>query len=531
MLTRALFFALCAARLSAGEVLLSGRVVQAGTSTGIPGARVTLLRTQPTGAMIPRDWQSTPIPGFAALTGPDGSFRFTVSAPASYLPLAWAPGHLSTAPEFDLARILTLKDTQPPAPLLLELERESWISGRILTPADAPAPAGLLVTARPLPGPGLRVTARTGVGGAYRLGPLRSGDYLLSVQPQSPLAVEPAAPEPPEPGRILVETWYPGAAEPALAQPLRLLPGAALEKLDLRQQTAREAHLQLALHGPAGQPLQLQLFADLSRGRSLEHDRLLTRPARDGESLLLRGLAPGPVALCLATTTAPLHAACETLTLVPGARPRLTLAAQPAATLAVRLLSAEKDQPLPTQGSLLVAVTPAGRPKLDSEAPPALIRFSDPSVEIPNLFAGAYDLSLPGLPKGWALTALSLNGAPLPGLRLPATAGALRQEVELLLARTGSLRVQLDRSRAQVWLVLFPENAPPETRIRRALARRTSPQGQAEFPDLAPGRYRLLAFSSTFPSFDSLPLPATLEGAAAVLIEPARAAAVELSAP
>jgi len=530
---------------AAQESEVTGRVVEAGSGVPVPQARVALLRTKANSIQWNSNWTTQPIredsqPNddlFLALTGPDGLFRFKVSTPGYYLPLATAAGYIAKEEPIDLSKVLKLDGAGTAPAVTLQLERESWITGRVFDDRNGkPAPA-MVVTCfrwrRNQPAP---VRATTDAQGYYSIGPLRSGQYGLQVTPPSTRRVTPlveeADTEEAETG--LAETFYPGIELRTGAAPITVFPGSRLAKMDIRMKPVRLGSVRVAMTAP-GAPGQsgfdLHLFENRSSDLATQYESLVETTAAEGLPLMLRGVAPGDYTLCAyskKSTALEPRSACTRVPLVPGAREHVVLAILPGMALRGRVLLAGSERP-PLQGSALLTLRPVGRPSLWWESPtPVQLASGFEAVNVP---AGLFDVELRGLPEGLVLAGLLVNGAPLAGRRVDLSTGSTKSTLDLVLMPPASVRITMKRGKEDsgTWIVAVAEHTPQDRLFQECRVIKSGPDGLAELRGLAPGRYRLIAFAPGAASVADLPVAERLAAALTVKLEPAVSTSVEMS--
>ncbi|QOY91247.1 carboxypeptidase-like regulatory domain-containing protein [Paludibaculum fermentans] len=548
----------CCGFLTSAEVVeISGRVVESGSGTPVANARVALFRVTPRSIQVPGGWMSQ-VPAddanpegnvFLADTAVDGSFHFRVSSPALLLPLAYAKGFAISSDFTDRSKVVEIPGAgAAPSSLLLSLERESSLSGRVLDKETGDPLSGFAVTARLWAhgaGWGGRTVAAatTDSSGAYVLTGLRAGRYALLVRPPA----KPAFTEPldDQEFRDRVSTGYgraiyPGVDDFALATPLDISPGSTLEKLDFRLRRSRRGALRGSISVPGdarGAAFELQLFEDQSTLSSLQFDPLARRPALGGERFLIEDLSPGAYTLCASTPqggrTAPLMA-CVNLSMDHTTRETADLRPLPDVELQGALRFVEQPPPTQAKGYALLALRPVGRPSFWWDSPVSVPLGASPEglFPVPPAMPGRYDVEVSGLPPSLAVAGIRWNGAAVTGRRITIDGAAPRQQLELVLtAALATLKVTLKEGRKSAgdWVLLVPDSTPPERILWESRSANADLDGRAVFAALPPGRYRLVALPNDGRPLRDYPMDDRLRAARVVELRPSETVQVEAS--
>ncbi|WP_321476219.1 carboxypeptidase-like regulatory domain-containing protein [uncultured Paludibaculum sp.] len=536
---------------SAGVVEISGRVVEAGAGTPIANARVALFRVTPRTIQVPQGWMSqapsdnTDPDGaaFLANTGDDGSFHFRVSTPALLLPMAYAKGFVVSSDFADRSKVVDIPAGATPAPILLSLDREASLSGRVLDHDTGQPLRGFTVSAHLWAngtGWGGRVaaSATTDPSGAYALLGLRAGRYALVAQPPGKPAFGAPMDEQEFPDHVSTgygRAVYPGAAEFALGAPLDVIRGSTMEKLDFRLRKSQRGAIRgvVSVSGDArGAPFELQLFEDQSTSSSLQFESLARTAASGGAPFLVENLSPGAYALCAytpqGTRSAPLMG-CTNLQLDRGARETADVRPAPGVEVQGALRFVEKPPPANAQGYAMLTLRPVGRPSFWWDIPVSFALATPPGTPFPMAptMPGRYDVEVNGLPPGLAVAGIRWNGVPVADRRISVDGAAPRAQLELILtAALATLQVTFKdgAKNAGAWVVLVPEATPPE-RIRWVCrAVHADRDGRAVLTALPPGRYRIAAFPNDGRLLPDLPLDDALRVARVVALGPGEAA-------
>lgn len=165
---------------------------------------------------------------------------------------------------------------------------------------------------------------------------------------------------------------------------------------------------------------------------------------------------------------------------------------------AVLVVSAQASQDFPLPNGIRISLTPADRRPFSDEAMPADVLRTG-AFSFPSVMAGEYHVTVSGLPQGYYAKQVSFNG--IDAQFKPITVGSHTGMAELFVvisASAASIEGVITDSDAQPiagsTVALYNVNANLYTpdAIKQT---DTATDGRFEFSGLAPGRYKVLAFS------------------------------------
>jgi protocatechuate 3,4-dioxygenase beta subunit len=214
-----LAWTLASAALAAQSV--EGRVVNAATGTGIPGAQVRILPAP----------NSSGEYSYTAKTDAQGRFRIEPIDEGAYVARYTAPGFSPVPEPGSVSPPFAVTATGETVRLEARMQPMGRLSGRVLDGAGRPvADAGIWLIGgdhwcKPPACFPAHQQAKTNEKGEYTIANVTAGKWLLS-------ATAPSTWSPPEPrGDEPLgwrQTFYPGAADPQLAEAVTVQPGAEL---------------------------------------------------------------------------------------------------------------------------------------------------------------------------------------------------------------------------------------------------------------------------------------------------------------
>lgn len=537
---------------AAGVTEVSGRVVDSSSGSPVVNARVALIRVTPRAIQVPSGWATravgdeAPPEGslFLANTGPDGAFRFRVSAPAFYLPLAAAAGFADSGDYRDRAKVIELKAGAMAAPLVIALEREAMISGRVLDHESGAPLSGFTVSAKAWASRsswGGRALAKvqTDAAGFYRLTGLRAGRYALVAESAEGPAFEPAVDETRfrEDGRRgYGRAFYPGVADSGQAAGLDVWAGSALEKVDFGLRKTKLGAVRGRVSGAGlatAPPLVLQLFENQSTRTSLQFERVVSTTVQGDSGFRLENLPAGRYLICAVSDQRAEGAPRLGCAAVDGSqRQEAELRIESGLEVPVVLRFREDAQPAKAQGHLLVMLRPLDRPSFWWESAMAVSLAGGAPTIWPCVLPGHYDVEVGGLPAGFGLAGLLWNGAAVSGRRIAVEGGAPRQELGLVVTGAlGELQVRWKvGAKGAGWrIVVAPEGTPVERVAWEGRLAVADEAGRATFTGLAPGRYRVAGVAGPGRVWAEEVVEAWVEVGAAVEVQAGGRAEVEVS--
>lgn len=478
---------------SAGAGSLEGIVSDAASHAPLKKARVNL-----NGAGVT----------LAAVTGDDGRFAFHALAAGSYSVQAWKTGYnlpqqaIFTDPA---NTTFTLGDGEERKGVEIPLTPGGAISGRVVDDEDVPVRGCNLTAVQPgypQENRNLRHTGGSGSAssnekGEYRIINLPSGRYHVFIHCRVALpAPHPllARDDPRTPHETYLPRFYGGGLDPATASRLTVVAGATLESVDFRLTRVPA----FTLHGSvAGGDSQMAGI------------NVVLLPANpELRDLMQANASPNPQTRKF-----------QIQPVIPGSYTLYAFSMHEGRTLAAqRTLEVRADPPDPLEISLQSGAEIKGSVQFDSDDHPPLengqVSLSpvegpfflpqsqaqidkDGAFTLTGVLAGRWRLRVgaPGFVKS-----ATLGDQPVPpdGLQVSeGTAGPLRI---IMGSKMAAVHVEIagaapDR---QFSAVIFPED-PQRLDDGLGRAGSTIGNGRVEFGELAPGRYRIVAFESPNP--------------------------------
>jgi hypothetical protein len=232
-------------------IRVEGVIVDAVTGVPVEGARVLLVQERPRGVLVvaPDLWRKAALPAqtpppdaqrMVVETGPDGHFQFIVAAPTGFMIFAYREGYADVVPGRGGPGRFLLGADQHRTDLILKIQPQNSVAGRLLDDETREPIRGLVVRAY-IAGPAPhRVPAQSkpsGADGRYGLSALPPGDYLLRVEPPASPSIKPARPDE-DLGAVrlsdYLQSWYPGVATAGEALPVKVTGGVPIDGVDFR---------------------------------------------------------------------------------------------------------------------------------------------------------------------------------------------------------------------------------------------------------------------------------------------------------
>ncbi|HET7106782.1 MAG TPA: carboxypeptidase regulatory-like domain-containing protein [Candidatus Acidoferrum sp.] len=477
---------LCATVRAEETYTLRGKVVSSVDGTPVRGALVQL---------------SGPEQG-SALSGNDGSFAFSKLAAGEFFVSARKQGYFATELGEPLGAVVErVRLDVATRELSLRLIPEGIIFGKIVDEQGEPI-EGLEVQARPRfernsgRNSGPDRTATTNEAGEYRISGLTAGAYYLLETVRTVKGYEAMLTTIRRVKSGVPIYFYPGVLEAAQAATIRVLPGSS-QQLDWRiaHQPLYQVSGRVQTRG-GGANLLVALLSSYS-----DQNFTLVSANPDG-SFVLPAVAPGEYAVAAVEMTneeaAKAQVAVKMIT-VKANMPNLLLQVFPVTRIPIRFRE-EYTHKSDTESSPDSA--PANVEFLRVDLPVEVAaRFTDQQSdwnaqkkELQVLLEpGVFRIQIQASPKIYVASAM--NGhTDLLKEDLVVAPGSGAEPIELVLRDDpGSVSgtVRLDGKAAPGRVVLLPENAP-----RHAATFSADASGRFAFPDLAPGRYFLLALGN-----------------------------------
>lgn len=479
----------------AGTAIVRGRVIAAATNEPLHRVRVTLVGSA--ASTPPSAYTDTR--GEFEITGvPAGTYRVSASR-AGYLTVQYGQRRPREA-----GRTLEVRDGDVVERLDIALHRGGVLAGWIADDLGDPYPfvrvdavEYMYLRGRRVPAPVAWTT--TDDRGEFRLGGLAPGTYVLRAS-----SVETWSSDDGATAHAYARTYFPGVAALDQAQRVSFSAGETLASLNFRLIAGRAARIRGVMRDANGEPMALQaisldratrganggLFA-LSRGAT---------PARTDAngSFAFDGLAPGEYVVYSGSDA---EGARVSVVVEEGDARSVVLTPRKPSAIAGAIVTDEGTAPPfpPTR----LRVTPvdadprATRPSFTG--PRATTVGRDWTFRVEAL-DGAYLFRVDGLPDGWMLKAVRIEGGDVTDapLNVPA-GGADRTGLQIVLSRHGG-RVdgravdRRDAPAADSTVVIFAAD-PAKWTLASRFVKTARPDGDGRFSiaGLPPGAYRAIA--------------------------------------
>lgn len=491
-----------------GTAKISGRVVAADTGTPIRRAQI-IINSRDAGfnRVVATDGDGR----YELATLPAGRYRLTVNK-AGYVALEYGQ-----ARPFEAGKPLDITAGQVLDKIDFSLPRGSAITGRItdefgdpITDVQVQALRYQFVNGeRSLVDAG-RV-AQTDDLGAYRIFGLMPGDYIVraSMRPNTPPGPRAESEPTGYPG-----TYFPGVSDVSQAQPVTATLGQEVSSIGFSLVPARLSRVSGVVTGSDGRPLAGAMVMLRPRGTGglgplrMNIANLGNNQVRADGSFQLSNVPPGDYTLDVQQrpvnvrnlqdiNLAQLEFASVPVSVSGADIDNLIISTTPGVTVSGRVAYQGQGSPRPT--GQVTAAPPAG-----GGAPiGALINArvlgggrvnEDGTFELRGL-AGPQVIRLQGIPLGWALKSVTLNGADITDIAYDfkpgnTITGLVITLTDRLTEITGSVRDARGQSVADYVLVAFPEDPKlwvPQSRFVQTT--RPNQNGTFSIKGLPPGRY------------------------------------------
>jgi hypothetical protein len=481
-----------------GTTVISGRVTIEvnGEPQPVRRARVTL---ESTALLRPAQVDSDTNGRFRFEQLPDGAYRVRAEK-AGFVPQVRDPRRA-----FEPPPLITLGPGQSVA-VELPMVRGAALEGRVTTTAGAPL-RNVVVSAvrfaydmngrRPVP---VRQT-RSDDRGHFRVHTLPAGEYFLDAAPD-PLDAIRQAPPAGQPATVLERTYYPGAPQVEGGRTIALTTGQNVADLEFALPSITTAALRgRVIDSTGGVPAALAMRVQRVGGPVGE---VRGAASPDGNDFTYPRVPPGDywlMGVTRASASAPLEFAASRLSVVGQDLPDLVITTAKGAAVQGRVTV--EGGTLPPGASLEVVPHPTA---FELPAP-----FGDMAPVMPptavgpggafafaNLF-GPTLLRVDGLPTGWALQSVILDGIDVTDTPVDFRAGTTAREARIVVtARTsgvaGVVRDEEGRVVPHARVVIFSEDDRTwGWRSRLVHSTETDADGRYALDGLLVGRYRVVA--------------------------------------
>jgi len=438
-----------------------------------------------------------------ARTGPDGGFLFDRLAAGRYsVMLHPRDGYRVREP------IIVLREGQKVADLRILAYTGASISGQVRDKGGRPI-VGLVVSAIRLHGAGPRfapdrggIPTSTNDLGEYKIQGLNPGRYAILAETRR-LTVAPKhwgdndeKLTLPPPAVRRVSTYFPDAATLDLAAPIEVQEGQVLEGMDVTIAAAETFCVRSRVLGAGSRSgqIRIQVTSDLYMGAAI----LAQGELAVGSGFEVCGLPAGTYSLLASTLEAdrePQYAT-ESFAVTNRSLRVTDLSLRPLIPLAglLTIEGASASEPLP--GAVVINLNSISRPLIVHEKLQVQVAKPGPFV-VPAVLPAEYWLNV-RTPTGFYVNSATMDGRD--AMREPLHAAG--RELHIIIRKDGSqLTVRaVDSKDAPVpgASVLVGRDPLPFSYTFGDLVNTVADQdGQAAFPSLAPGKYRVVVLADT----------------------------------
>ena len=492
----------------AGTGKVAGRVVAAETGGPVRRAQVRLSAID---ARFTRSAISDSNGHYEIQAVPPGRYRVYVSR-AGYISLEYGQ-----ARPYEAGKLLDIAQGQTLDRLDFNLPRGSAVSGRITDEFGDPVTDAQVQAMRFQFTNGERTivpagrTARTDDLGRFRVFGLMPGEYLVqaTMRPDNSPGVSGAA----EDHFGYTETYYPGVVDVAQAQTVSLAVGEEINSITFQLSSVRLSTIAGTIMSSAGRPLPNAMIRLHPVGIGSAIRRNVRPAARPDGTFRLTNVPPGEYALEVHYRPGPMRgdpqntnaAQAEFASMrihVGGDMDNLVVVTNPGITLSGRIVFAGANAHTASpRGMQLRAVGSSGA------------SMGTGQVNVDRTFglqgvAGRQLILVSGVPNGWTLKSIVVNGIDITDAGFDFEAGASVNDAVVTLTDrvsqlTGSVRTARGEPEADYVLVVFPEDARLWASHSRYVAvARPDQNGTFDVKGLPAARYMAAAVPAVDPTID-----------------------------
>ncbi len=431
-----------------------------------------------------------PVSNATAETDSSGNFTFDEVAPGRYILQAERTGFLNAGYSNARGPVLTINPGQKTTDIVIQMTPQGIIAGRVVDDEKESLPG---VTVRLYSALGQRQrfelpggTATTDADGAFAIGGLFPGRYVVSV------AAPPSAASPVKSSSlqshqdIYVTTYYPDATDLAAATPVELSAGAQVRGLEIRLQRVPvfkvSGKVVNAATGEAGSADVLNLIRQGSGAPGLSAQ---STGLKAGE-FSFDGVLPGTYILETKPTAEiddhPPLVVWQTISVGNGDLDRVVVEMKPAIELRGHIIVEGKPPPSWPQITLVPA---DGLNYLDSP-----MIDVDGSFVLTGLEPAPYRVTVSSIPPPMFVKSVRFNGHDLSG------------DIDLASAPTASLEIVISHGTSSISGVVSDSDGPvgPAVNVMATGPHggwaQTDEHGRFSFAGLPPGEYLLIAMDT-----------------------------------
>ncbi|MDX2268461.1 MAG: carboxypeptidase-like regulatory domain-containing protein [Bryobacter sp.] len=486
-----------------------------------------------------------------------GRFRIEITVGAVIWITANKEGYAKPPDVYASAIRLEIKPGTKPKPVVVSLDRVGSVTGLVLDRDTLqPIPELLVSPMKWMSHEGsLSLSpagepSRTNSSGEFHLVGLAPGEYILQFTPRLGLQIKP--PLPPEQFRN-EETmgygvqYFPGVELPQSASPVVLSAGSSVRSIEMKLEKIRRASLQgLVELSPGLEELEgsvrLSVLERATQGEVRGYRQVLSFSLKSERNFRLDGLSPGEYLL---------------LGSVEPALPDRRLAGISSFKVEDRSLdgvvvtlssglriggSIRFDSTSEEEVDKLSNVAQSKRTRVffslflrmgfPGEQAGQVVRWPEGKFESGLMFPGEFDVTLKGLPEGWALKEIRVANRILPSLKLDLKPGIEQQQLELVVGRAdATLRVKVKDgfdAGGPSNVLLVPIRDDMAWSVRNAQQAFADSSTDAVLSGLLPGRYLVLAYPVGAPWRNLILGPSALQGAQEIELKSSATATAEV---
>ena len=470
--------------VATGTGVIRGRVVDADTGEPLRRARVSLT--------CPETRLSRAVPSDI-----EGRYEFR-ELPACRYHLSFSKNFyvmlgFGQRRPFQAGKPIELGDGQVLDKLDMALPRGGVITGRVTDDLGEPA-AGMMVTVmRRTVSDGRRQLTPFGMSsetddlGRFRIAGLPTGTYYVGTRAFFGFGA--AAEE----GFTFAQTYFPGTADTAEAQPVSVRAGQERAGVNIALAASRAVSLSGTAVDSSGNPLAMATITLHQSAAGMTTRR--SESAQPDGRFTVTNVAPGEYTLSASArsqNTGDVESAYTQITAAGVDLDGIVLAVGPGSSVVGRVEFEEGVAPAFSPTSLSVQLSGPGT------IASAVVR-SDWTFELKNVWPGRNAISVSQLPTGWAVRAVSIGGRETPDGRIEVNPNETLSGVLIVLSNrtsvlSGTVIDEKGAKASDYTVVVFSEDSARWTRAARSIATASPDQrGEYKVAGLRPGRYFAIA--------------------------------------
>ncbi len=499
----------CAAQQQRGSV--SGTVMSA-AGEPLKNANVRLQAAAPRSIPSP----ATPPQVYGTTSDAQGNFRLDDLDRDRYRLTVQRTGYLmATYPDSPSASAIDLTSGTPVTGLTIKMTPQAVIAGTITDEDGDPIPNVLVTIARRVYQNGRKQLQNRGsvaanFEGAYSVGSLEAGSYVISVQPP-PNQMGPATQQR-GPVEAFGTTFYPGVTDASAAVAVQVAAGAVLRGADVRLRRQRAYRVRGKVTGDGTQDgvnvsLRSESGPDLPLLR-LNRNALV----RDG-TFEIDGVLPGVYILEVLPTN--IGDAAENFTVGNQmGRQTVTVGHQDVDGIVIALgpgaevIGKITEEGTPTQPTNFLPFVRLTDPQSTRGLVPSGVPKPDGSFEIRHIMPGTYQVDVM-TPPGLYVKSIRYGGQDLTKSLLDVTSGT-GGSIDVVLSYSfadisGVVHGPDGQPLPGVTLTLWTPGPPSGDAVDFTRTTQSGSDGKFQFSDLPPGEYHVAAWEQIDPGLGTIP--------------------------